>query len=287
DKEARLGLSFTLLKKARLQDAYEAAAQVLAADPMNSRAHSLMGTSLLRSGEFRNSVESLRTALQLNNREALALAGLSEIEYFENRSRVAYEGLRRAIQIEPQEPDYYIALARACSRIELYGEAADAYQRFLDVAPKTDAERRARIRGLIDFYRYLGTTKLHRMGGQEVSTIPFDLLGNRPFIKVMINGKGPLRLVIDTGASLSVISEKAAERLGIRPVARGGNARAVGGTGSFPIVYTVLDSVAIGETRIETVPAYIRTVHIASDTPEEERADGYVGLSVLANYAVT
>src|SRR5581483_6394132 len=131
DKEARLGLSFTLLKKARLQDAYEAAAQVLAADPMNSRAHSLMGTSLLRSGEFRNSVESLRTALQLNNREALALAGLSEIEYFENRSRVAYEGLRRAIQIEPQEPDYYIALARACSRIELYGEAADAYQRFL------------------------------------------------------------------------------------------------------------------------------------------------------------
>src|SRR5581483_1659212 len=255
--------------------------------PMNSRAHSLMGTSLLRSGEFRNSVESLRTALQLNNREALALAGLSEIEYFENRSRVAYEGLRRAIQIEPQEPDYYIALARACSRIELYGEAADAYQRFLDVAPKTDAERRARIRGLIDFYRYLGTTKLHRMGGQEVSTIPFDLLGNRPFIKVMINGKGPLRLVIDTGASLSVISEKAAERLGIRPVARGGNARAVGGTGSFPIVYTVLDSVAIGETRIETVPAYIRTVHIASDTPEEERADGYVGLSVLANYAVT
>ncbi|HWQ34212.1 MAG TPA: aspartyl protease family protein [Blastocatellia bacterium] len=287
DREARLGLSFTLIKKLKLQEAYEEAAQVIAAEPLSARAHSLMGTALLRSGEFRNSVEALRTALQLNNREALALAGLSEIAYFENRSRIAYEGLKQAILIEPNEPDYYISLARACSRIELYSEAADAYQRFLEVAPKTDAERRARIRGLIDFYRYLGNTKLHRTGGPEVSTTNFELHGNRPFVRVMINGRGPLKFVIDTGASLSVISETAAEKLGIRPVAKGGNARAVGGTGSFPIVYTVLESVVIGEARIDMVPAYIRTVHVTSDTPENERADGYLGLSILSNYAVT
>lgn len=287
DKDARLGLSFTLIKRLKLQDAYQEAAQVIAAEPLNARAHSLMGTALLRSGEFRNSVEALRTALQLNDREALALAGLSEIFYFENNSRLAYDGLRRAIQLDPNEPDYYISLARACSRIELYSEAADAYQRFLEVAPKTDAERRARIRGLIDFYRYLGTTKLHRMGGQEVSNASFELRGNRPFIKVMVNGKGPLKFVIDTGASLSVISEKAAEKLGIRAVAKGGNARAVGGTGAFPIIYTVLENMTIGEARIEMVPAYIRTVHTTSDTPEEERADGYIGLSVLSSYAVT
>jgi len=287
DKEARLGLSFTLIKKIRLQEAYEEAARVIAADPLNGRAFSLLGTSLLRSGEFRNSIEALRTALQFNNRDALALAGLSEVEYYENRSRTAYEGLRRAIQLDPSEPDYYISLARACSRLELYGEAADAYQRFLDVAPKTDAERRARIRGLIDFYRYLGTTKLHRIGGPETSSIPFDLRTNRPFVKVMINGKGPLRFVIDTGASLSVLSDKAAVRLGVKPVARGGNARAVGGAGSFPIIYGVIDSLTIGEARIDSVPVYIRTVHNVADTPEEERADGYLGLSVLANYSVT
>jgi predicted aspartyl protease/Flp pilus assembly protein TadD len=287
DHEARLKLSFVLLKKIRMQEAYEEAAQVIVADPLNSRAHTLMGTALLRSGEFRNSVEALRTALQFNNRDALAIAGLSEVAYFENRSRVAYDGLRRAISLEPGEPDYYISLARACSRLELYSEAADAYQRFLEVAPKTDAERRARIRGLIDFYRYLGTTKLHRTSGPEVASIPFDVHGHRPFINVMINGKGPLRFVIDTGASLSVLSDKAAQRLGIRPVARGGNARAVGGSGSFPILYGVLDSLAMGEAKIEMVPVYIRTVHAASETPDRERADGYLGLSVLANYAVT
>src|SRR5215475_1170867 len=287
DKEARLGLSFTLIKQIKLQEAYETAAQVIATDPLNARAFALLGTSLLRSGEFRNSVEALYTAVKFNNKEALAIAGLSAIEYYEHRTRNSYDGLRKAIALDPAEPDYYLSLARACSRLEYYTEAADAYQRFLDVTPKTDVERRARIRGLIDFYRYLGNTKIHRTGGKEVTSIQFDLVNHPPFIKLMVNGKGPLRFVVDTGASLSVISDTAAVSLGIRPVARGGNARAVGGTGSFPIIYGLLDSISIGEARIEAIPVYIRTIHTAPDTPVNERADGYIGLSVLANYAVT
>ncbi|MDX2030290.1 MAG: aspartyl protease family protein [Blastocatellia bacterium] len=287
DKEARLGLSFALVKQIKLQDAYENAAQVISADPLNARAFALLGTALLRSGEFQNSVEALFTAVKFNNKEALAIAGLSDIEYFENRSRNAYDGLRRAVSLDPQEPDYYVSLARVCSRLEFYNEAADSYQRFLEVAPKTDAERRARIKGLIDFYRYLGTTKIHRQGGKDVTTIPFELINHRPFIQVMINGKGPLRFVIDTGASLSVLSDKTAEKLGIKAVARGGSARAVGGTGSFPIIYGLLDSLTMGETKIEAVPVYLRTVHHDPNTPAREHADGYIGLSVLSNFGVT
>lgn len=287
DKEARLGLSFSLMKQLKLQGSYEHAAQVISADPLNARAFALLGTALLRSGEFRNSVEALYTAVKFDQKQALAIAGLSEIEYFENRARTAYDGLRRAIMLEPNEPDYYVSLARACSRLEIYNEAADAYQRFLEVSPKTDAERRARIKGLIDFYRYLGTTKINRVSGKDLVTIPFDLVNNRPFVKIMINGKGPFRFVIDTGASMSVLSDKTAQRLGIKPVAKGGSARAIGGSGTFPILYGVLDSLQMGEAKIDTVPIYIRTVHSTEDTPESERSDGYIGLSVLSNYAVT
>lgn len=287
DKAARLGLSFVLLKQAKMQESYDLAMAVLTAEPANARAHSLIGTALLRTGEFRTSVEALFTALKLNEREALAYAGLAEIEYFENRARNAYDGLRKAISIEPNEPDYYVSLARACSRLEQYTEAADAYQRYLDVSPKTDLERRERIRGLIAFYRYLGTTKIHRAAGKEASAVKFDLVRYRPFLNIMVNGKGPLRFVIDTGASLSVISDEAAAKLGIKPVARGGKARAVGGSGTFPIVYGLLDSMQLGEVRIEAIPVYIRTVHHADDTPVSERADGYIGLSMLANFLIT
>lgn len=287
DNEARLGLSFALMKLGNYGTSYEESARVVASDPMSARGHALMGNALLKSGEFRQSIESLYTALKFNNRESLGWAGLAEVAYFENDTRNAYEGFRRAILLNPMEPDNYVSLARTCSRLEYYLEAASSYEKFLEVAPKTDAERRARIRGLIDFYRYLGTTKIHRLGGQVTATIPFELIQNRPFLNVMVNGKGPLRFVIDTGASLSVISDKAAQKLGIRPVARGGMARAVGGSGSFAIIYGLLDSFEIGPVKIDTVPVYIRTVHSAADTPETERADGYIGLSVLANYSVT
>ncbi|MEK7833152.1 MAG: aspartyl protease family protein, partial [Acidobacteriota bacterium] len=287
DKDARLGLSFALIKQLKLQGAYDEAAQVIAADPLSARAFALLGTSLLRSGEFRNSVEALYTAVKFDQKQALAIAGLSEIEYFENRSKTAYEGLRRAISLEPNEPDYYVSLARACSRLEFYTEAADAYQRFLEVSPKTDIERRARIKGLIDFYRYLGTTKINRAGGKEIVTLPFELINNRPFVKIMINGKGPFRFVIDTGASMSVLSDKTADRLGVKPVAKGGSARAIGGSGTFPILYGLLDTIQMGETRIDVVPIYIRTVHSTAETPEAEHSDGYIGLSVLSQYAVT
>ncbi len=287
DKDARLGLSFALMKQVKLQESYEEAAQVIAADPLNARAFSLLGTALLRSGEFRNSIEALYTAVKFDNKQALAIAGLSEIEYFEHRSQTAYEGFKRAISLDPNEPDYYISFARACSRLELYTEAADAYQRFLEVSPKTDEERRARIKGLIDFYRYLGTTKINRASGKEIVTIPFELINNRPFVKVMINGQGPFRFVVDTGASMSVLSDKTAKLLGVKPVAKGGNARAIGGSGTFPILYGLLNSIEMGEAKVETVPIYIRTVHSSDDTPESERSDGYIGLSVLSQFATT
>lgn len=287
DKDARLGLSFVLIKQTKLQAGYEEAALVIAADALNARAFALLGTALLRSGEFRNSVEALYTSAKFDPKQALAIAGLSEIEYFENRSKSAYEGFKRAISLDPNEPDYYVSYARACSRMEYYTDAADAYQRFLDVSPKTDAERRARIKGLIDFYRYLGTTKINRPSGKEVATVPFELINNRPFVKIMINGKGPFRFVIDTGASMSVLSDKTAAALGVKPVAKGGNARAIGGSGTFPILYGLLDSIAIGETRVDVVPIYIRTVHSSPDSPESERSDGYLGLSVLSHFAVT
>src|SRR5262249_41606097 len=108
---------------------------------------------------------------------------------------------------------------------------------------------------------------IHRTGGKELTSIPFDLVNHRPFIKLMVNGRGPLRFVVDTGASLSVLSDTVAANLGIKPVARGGNARAVGGSGSFPFIFRLLDSSTIGEARIEMIPVSSRTAHTALETP--------------------
>ena len=63
DIEARLGLSFALLKQRSLQGAYDNAARVIMQDPLSARAHALLGSAILAAGEFRLSVEEFRTAL--------------------------------------------------------------------------------------------------------------------------------------------------------------------------------------------------------------------------------
>jgi tetratricopeptide (TPR) repeat protein len=281
DNEARLGLSFALLKQRKLQDAYDHAARVILAEPLSSRAHALLGTAILATGDFRNSIEEFRTALSIQDNEALAIAGLAMVDFYENRLDLAIRGLRRAVSLDSAEPDYIFNLGQAAARSERYREAADCYERFLSIAPKTDADRRDRIRGLIDFLRYLGRQgSLYVLAGENKTTMPFESIDNRPVLKVRVNNnKDVLRFVLDTGSGMSVISKETAKKLGLREVARGGLARAVGGGGRFEIVYGFLNSLDIGGVRVESVPVYIR--HFFDDkTP----IDGYLGLSVISKF---
>lgn len=281
DTEARLGLSFTQLKQRNLQGAYDNAARVIMTDPLSARGHALLGTAILGAGEFRLSVEEFRTALALNSNEALAVAGLAMVDFYENRLPLAVIGLRKAVSMDSEEPDYVFSLGQAAARSEKYKEAADAYEQFLLIAPKTDIDRRQRILGLIEFLRYLGRQgSLYVPAGEVRTSVPFEATDNRPILKVRINGgKESLNFVLDTGSGMSVISEETAKRLGIRPVARGGVARAVGGGGKFEIVYGYLNSIEIGEARVENVPVYIRKF-FDSNLP----VDGYLGLSVVSKF---
>ena len=280
DIEARLGLSFTLLKQRSLQGAYDNASRVIMLDPLSARGHALLGTAILGAGEFQLSVEEFRTALALNENEPLAVAGLAMVHFYENRLSLAIPALRRAVSLDPDEPDFVFYLGQAAARSERYKEAADAYERFLLIAPKTDTDRRARIAGLIDFLRYLGRQGSLYVPSGEHAVLPFEATDNRPILLVRINGqKEPLRFVLDTGSGMSVISDQTAKRLGIKAVAKGGLARAVGGGGKFEIVYGFLDSLEMGTVKVENVPVYIRKF-FDSHIP----VDGYLGLAVVQKF---
>jgi tetratricopeptide (TPR) repeat protein len=282
--KARLGLSFALLKQRKLQEAYEQAMHVLNADPRRARAHAVLGTILVTIGDFDSAARYFRTALALDEREALAMAGLGMIDFYENRVENAFAKLERAVTIDSINPDYIFSFAQTAARHERYRIAADAYERFLRVAPRTDEDRRDRIRGLIDFLRFLSTQgKLYEIAGAARTEVEFELASNRPIIKIRINDKTEtLRFVLDTGSSMCVIAEETARRLGVRAIATGGKARAVGGAGKFDIVYGFLPELAIGDVRARNVPVYIRPFF-----NKENPVDGYIGLSVITRYVMS
>lgn len=280
----RLGLSHSLYKQRLLVESYNEARKVADAQPKNARAYALIGASLLSAGNFKQAKDSFFAALSLDEEEPLALAGAAMLDFHENRAAWGFARIRHAISIEPQEPDFVYYLAQVATRTENFKEAAEAYERFLQIAPISDVDRRERIQGLIRFLRYLGSqNKLFTVEGKPQTTEKIDIVNNRPIISIRVNDRDePLRFVLDSGSAVTVISETTAKRLGIKEVARGGKARAIGGEGKFNIVYGFLQSLHIGDVQINKVPVYIRKFYHHS-----EIVDGYIGISLLSKFLTT
>ncbi|HSE97746.1 MAG TPA: aspartyl protease family protein [Blastocatellia bacterium] len=284
DLQALLGLSFAWLKEQHYQRSYDVANEALKIAPENARAHALLGMALLRSGYVYNAIQSLYRAFANDSKEALAYGVAAEIDYYEGRSRDAREKAIQAYNLDPYEPDYLLTLARSSSRLEMFAEAADAYEQFLRISPATDSERRDRIRGLIGFYRELAGVQVHQVGGPVSAEVPFYLgTDRRPYLKIRLNGR-EANFVVDTGSGFTVISKDAAKRFGVSEIARGGKSQGVGGDGKFDIVYGLIKNLHIGEVRVRSVPCFIRPFHGAKERPNEEQADGFIGLSVLAHF---
>jgi tetratricopeptide (TPR) repeat protein len=281
---AKLKLAYLLLKQKHLLEAYNLSFEVAKNEPKNSYAFAVLGATLLNAGNFQEANRILITALTLNKKEALAWAGIGMLDFYENRIPDSIDNLKAAVYFDGDEPDFVFALAQVSARAEKYKEAADAYLRFLQVSPQTDNERRDRIKGLINFLRFLGGKRsLYNLDGNERANVSFELLRDRPVITVSVNkNEQPLRFVLDTGSGISVISRETAEKLKIKPITRGGLARAIGGDGKFEIIYGFLKSVNIGGVEIKSVPVYIREFH-----SNDEKIDGYIGLSLISKFLTT
>jgi len=94
DKEARLGLSFVLIKQAKLQEGYEEAAQVITADALNARAFALLGTALLTLGTGMIAARHDLRTLLIAGAGLMAVTGLAfpNAEHFIFVAMVAFVG---------------------------------------------------------------------------------------------------------------------------------------------------------------------------------------------------
>ena len=284
EKKAKLALAYMLLKQRRFVEAYKLSTEVLKKEPENADAFAVLGSTLLGAGNFSTARIAFINALNINRKQAMAWAGLGTLDFYENRILDSVSNLSIAVFYAPDEPDFLFTLAQVSARAENYKDAAEAYQRFLDISPQTDDERRDRIKGLINFLRYLGLrASLYNSSGNDKTTVPFKLTNNRPVIQIKVNDKDePLSFVLDTGSGISVISSETAKRLKIKSISKGGLARAIGGDGKFEIVYGFLKNINIGEVKIKNVPVYIRDFHSNAD-----RIDGYIGLSLISKFLTT
>lgn len=284
DSAIKLRTAYLHLKHRRIVDAYNISLNIAQNENRNSYAFAVLGASLLTAGRFPEARQILVNAIKLNRKEALAWTSLGLLEFYENNIDEGILNLREAVYLEPNHPDYVFSLAQALARSEQYKEAARGYVKYLAISKGLDDDRRARIKGLIDFMEYLGGKhELYAIGGADETAIPIRIVGNRPVLEVRVNGRSkPLNFVLDSGSGATVLSRETAELLGLRPIARGGHAKGFGGDGRFEIVYGFVNTMEIGDVKVRNIPVYIRQFHSPAN-----RVDGYIGLSLVSKFLTT
>jgi aspartyl protease family protein len=127
---------------------------------------------------------------------------------------------------------------------------------------ETRAEFEARARGL----PRPGPT------GPISVTLAADPLGHF-FVDPTVNGTR-LRMMIDTGASLVILSREDARRIGINPAPSEFTIRAATANGSVLMAPIVLKEVAIGDVAVRDVPAAV--------FPDDKLQVGLLGMSFLS-----
>lgn len=99
----------------------------------------------------------------------------------------------------------------------------------------------------------------------------------RPAARVMLNGRGPYRFLVDTGSNTTVLADRVAAELGLPLEAQ---ELVLGVTGSRMAARARLQRVAIGQTETLNVRA------VVFDGPAFARLDGILGMDVFANRRV-
>ncbi len=118
----------------------------------------------------------------------------------------------------------------------------------------------------------------HVLKPAEPVSIKADLIGPYFYVNGEVNGK-PVRLAVDSGAGLNVLTPKAAERLGIT----GGSAIDASGAGTAPVKakLVTLDSIKVGGAELK------KSAAVVVGLPEILEADGLVGYGFLQSFVMT
>ncbi len=116
--------------------------------------------------------------------------------------------------------------------------------------------------------------------GSEASTIPLKRMGGVWVTDVEINDLHQARLIVDTGASLTLISEDLAFDAGIQADANSPRARIKGVSGSAEAKMGIVQKIQVGHAERGNVRVFIYTM------PNSSGVDGLLGLSFFDGFVV-
>ena len=183
----------------------------------------------------------------------------------------------QAVARAPHDPLLHYHQGATLMRLSRWREASDAFEAVIRLNPPADLAATAQqgIRSLAPLLREAAP----RSPKNEEIVVALRRASGNWLAEVRLNDMRTARFVVDTGASLCVVSPEVAADLGVRPGSREDMVplRVVGGVTAGPRV--TLASVRAGDAEVEDVAAVIHAIGPG--------IDGLLGNSFLGRFTVT
>ena len=266
-----------------LQDQIPQIESRLAAGARTAETVAFQGEVEYRKGHFEEADRLYRSALQMSEKTARAHFGLGKLALARLKSADAIKLLSRAIELDAKEPIYRFYLSDALTQEKKTKEGEQQLQEYLKLNPK-DPDRVPMARAALDVYAAFRGIEIGQIDAPE-QPAPIRLQKiqglNLLFTDVFVNGQGPFRFLIDTGATQTVLSEKLAVRLGLKKIATN-IMHGVGGAGKLDSAVFRADSLKIGDITVKNLP-----LGTLSNPMLDQVMDGIIGTTMLADFIIT
>ncbi len=252
--------------------------------PKNQELRGLAARALWRAGRLEEA-EHVAAGIPRDTREQVALRTLLEVHLARGDWVEADALADRLEQIRPHRAEdlYYIYAVRA-ARNELEG-LPDLLRR---AAKLTDPDNgypeyyvAEAIEGVPEFLQAVGPRPLNQIASGGAAPMPPLVMLNLPSVDVVIHGRGPYRMVVDTGGSIMLaLDQTVADEIGLRSVAA---ASVRGVAGKEQTGQAVIDELQIGTIRCGRVITRIFDVRKSI----MGAADGILGTGIFAEGRMT
>jgi tetratricopeptide (TPR) repeat protein len=275
-------LAHLLLVEDDFENAIRQVRQALKISPNNPKALATYGHCLFREGEFELAGVQFRKSLRLDSKQATAHLGLGRLLLTKLKSGEALESLQQAITLAPDLEDSYFFASEAYGAAKNLSMQIQSLKRYLALKPKFRLERVQNAEALLKFFRSFEHEQVAQVNDRSRS---FEL-EIQPFYGLMlvegdVNGKGPYRFLVDSGATSTVLSNSLLDQLNITPISTA-VVKCVGGNGKTATKLCKVAKLQVGELEFANLP-----VSSFDNTIFAGLIDGVLSTADLADFIIT
>jgi tetratricopeptide (TPR) repeat protein len=277
-----VSLGRVLLVEDNFDEASDQVRRALRLAPTNPDALTLYGHCLFREGNFKLAETQYRKSLRLDPRQAGAHLGLGRLYLTKLQRTQSIEAFQMAIDLAPNEEDHYFFASEAYGAAKNYSKQVECLEKYLSLKPKFNEERVQNARALLTFFRSLENQAVARIAEPaRPYVIPFQPFYGLMLAEVQVNGQGPYRFLVDSGATATVLSNALLDELKI-PTLSNAVTSCVGGTGKTATRLAKVDRFKTGDLELINLP-----VSSFDNAIFAELIDGVLSTADLADFLIT